>query len=66
VRKRIHLEVEVVDISQAGNEEWLVRYGEHIPVVHLNGREILRHRVDEVELGEFLLQPPERGLLGSG
>ena len=47
VRQAHAFELERVDISAAGNEAWADRYGQHIPVVHLNGQEIFRHRVDE-------------------
>ena len=47
-------EVQVVDIDQPGNEHWADDYGEHIPVVHLNGREVFRHRVDETVLRRLL------------
>ena len=49
-----YVRVEKVDISAAGNEGWFEAYQHDIPVVHLNGREIFRHRVVEKELRRFL------------
>ncbi len=54
VRRHLPFELEIVDISARGNEKWLDAYREHIPVVHLDGEEIFRHRVDERELKELL------------
>lgn len=48
------VEVERVDISATGQEIWFEQYKEHIPVVHLDGREIFRHRVDDRELRRIL------------
>ncbi len=44
----------IVDATAPGNEKWLEEYRHHIPVVHLNGKEILRHGVDERRLRELL------------
>ena len=49
-------DVQVVDIDRPGNQHWADDYGEHIPVVHLDGREIFRHRVDETVLRRLLKQ----------
>jgi len=46
--------VERVDITATGNEMWYDRYADHIPVVHLNGREVARHRVSERQLRALL------------
>lgn len=54
VRNDHQFELDVVDISLAGNEKWAEAYRDHIPVIHLNGREIFRHRVDEKRLREWL------------
>lgn len=54
VRRRMPFELEIVDIFARGNQEWLEAYREHIPVVHLDGAEVFRHRVDERELRELL------------
>ena len=54
VRRGIPFELDYVDIAAAGNEHWLQAYGNDIPVVHLNGTEIFRHRVDERRLRELL------------
>ncbi|HRX83529.1 MAG TPA: glutaredoxin family protein [Phycisphaerae bacterium] len=50
--------VEKVDISQPQAEAWRQRYAEHIPVVHLDGVEIFRHRVDERKLRKMLANRP--------
>jgi len=54
VRREIPFEWEKVDIAAPGNKTALERYGEHIPVVHLDGQEIFRHRVDERKLRDLL------------
>jgi hypothetical protein len=46
--------VERVDISAPESSAWHALYAEHIPVVHLDGVEIFRHRVDERRLRELL------------
>lgn len=47
VRIHIRFDLKSVDITAPGNEQWFDLYHEHIPVVHLDGLEIFRHRVDE-------------------
>ncbi len=47
VRARVPFDVDVIDISTPGNESWLEAYKNDIPVVHLNEREVFRHRIDE-------------------
>lgn len=54
VRRRIPFELELVDIAAAGNETWHDAYKEDIPVVHLNGKEVFRHRIDEAKLRRLL------------
>ena len=54
--------LERVDISAPGNERWLTLYQHHIPVVHRNGVEIARHRVEERALRRLL----EFGFIGGG
>lgn len=54
VRKRMAFELECLDISAQGQERWLEAYRHDIPVVHLNGREIFRHRVSEQTLERHL------------
>ena len=50
VADQIGAELERVDISATGQEHWYDLYRHDIPVVHLDGREIVRHRVDEKAL----------------
>ncbi len=54
VRRRIPFDLELVDITAPGHEAWLESYRNDIPVVHLNGREIFRHRIDEAGLRRLL------------
>ena len=54
VRRERPFELEIVDITAPGRETWLELYREHIPVVHLNGREIFRHRVADGRFRELL------------
>lgn len=37
--------MEEIDITAVGNKEWFEKYKYDIPVIHLNGQEIMRHRV---------------------
>ncbi len=59
VRRTIPFELRIVDISAPGQESWREQYREHIPVVHLDGREIFRHRVDERRLRALLREAQE-------
>ncbi len=67
VRGQMPFELEVVDISAKGNERWCDEYKDHIPVVHVDGRELFRHRVDQrrlreaVERGQKAAREPDRG-----
>ncbi len=54
VRRKIPFYLETIDITAAGQERWFELYKDHIPVVHLDGEEIFRHRVDERTLREHL------------
>ncbi len=54
VRAHVDFELASVDITAAGNEKWFEAYRHDIPVVHLNGEEVFRHRVDERRLRELL------------
>ncbi len=47
VRRRLAFDLEIVDISANGNERWREAYKHDIPVVHINGHEVFRHRIDE-------------------
>ncbi|CAH1796725.1 unnamed protein product [Owenia fusiformis] len=37
---------EEVDITAAGNEEWFEKYKHEIPVFHLNGQFLMKHKVN--------------------
>ncbi len=50
VRATTPFELDCVDISAPGHDAWFSAYRNDIPVVHLNGKEIFRHRVDERRL----------------
>jgi len=54
VARRFDVVVERVDIEAPGNEHWRQMYVNDIPVVHLDGREVFRHRVDEKVLRRLL------------
>ncbi len=54
LRERMAFDVERVDITDPANREWFARYCNDIPVVHLNGREVFRHRVSEKRLRQLL------------
>ena len=39
--------MEEVDITKEGNEAWFEKYRYEIPVFHLNGSFLMKHRVNE-------------------
>jgi len=45
---------EVIDIDDPHRAEWRRLYDHHVPVVHVNGRQIARHRLEESQLREAL------------
>jgi len=49
-QRRFAFRLEEVDIAVAGNEHHLAAFTNDIPVVHLEGREIARHRLEEPAL----------------
>ena len=59
VRTDIAFELETVDISAPGNEEWSDAYHDAIPVTHLNGKEIFRGGIDERRLRRLLQTFPQ-------
>lgn len=61
VARRFGATVERVDIDENGNEPWRKLYDHDIPVVHLDEREIFRHRVDEKALREMLEKRLKQG-----
>lgn len=38
--------LDVVDITEPSNKKWFDLYRYEIPVLHYEGREIMRHRID--------------------
>jgi glutaredoxin len=56
VRRQIPFELQCVDITSPGCEDAHLLYREHIPVIHINGREAFRHRVDERAFRRVLRQ----------
>ncbi|ORX92432.1 glutaredoxin 2 [Basidiobolus meristosporus CBS 931.73] len=54
VRRAIPFEFQEVDIHQPEHKKRWEKYTFDIPVVHLNGEEILMHAVDETKLAEQL------------
>lgn len=59
VRRATPFDLDIVDISATGQERWFVAYRNDIPVVHLDGVEVFRHRVDERGL-RGLLDAPQK------
>jgi len=57
VQAQIPFQLKEVDILKC-DQETLHRYCFHIPVVHLNGSEVFRHRVDEGEMLSLLRRLP--------
>ncbi|GMU23223.1 MAG: hypothetical protein AMXMBFR13_33050 [Phycisphaerae bacterium] len=58
VRQRIPFELVFIDIDEPAQEPWLDRYDHHVPVIHINGHEFARHRLDEPAF-EAALKPPK-------
>lgn len=56
VRQQIPFDLQRVDITAPGFEITFRRYCHDIPVIHINGREVFRHRVDERTLRRELLE----------
>ncbi len=54
LRRRFEFELERVDLTGPGNGAVYGLYCNDIPVVHLNGREVSRHRVSERDLRRLL------------
>lgn len=54
VRRRIPFVLERIDITAPGQAHWHELYADHIPVIHVDGQEAFRHRVDERQLREML------------
>ncbi len=54
VQTAIPFELQFVDISDESQKQWFEAYKNDIPVVHVNGVEISRHRVSERELRRHL------------
>ena len=54
VRRTTPFELELIDISEPGQEKWFEAYKHDIPVLHLNGKEVFRHRVEERKLRALL------------
>ncbi|MCA9252691.1 MAG: glutaredoxin family protein [Phycisphaerales bacterium] len=51
---RRSIPVDIVDIASNEGKRWSAQYNEHIPVLHINGKEFCRHRVVEKELRRAL------------
>lgn len=54
VREDFRFEYRKVNIRAPENSAWLAEYEYDIPVVHLNGVELARHRLQEAVLREAL------------
>jgi glutaredoxin len=46
-RARIPFDLEIIDIDDPAHDSWLDEYDHHVPVVHIDGHEFARHRLDE-------------------
>jgi thiol-disulfide isomerase/thioredoxin len=54
VKEQIPFEFEKIDIEKRENKEFLLKYVYEIPVVHLNGKEVMRNAVDSEFLKKVL------------
>eukprot|EP01128_Nolandella_sp_AFSM9_P009529 TRINITY_DN6130_c0_g1_i1.p1 TRINITY_DN6130_c0_g1~~TRINITY_DN6130_c0_g1_i1.p1 ORF type:complete len:103 (-),score=22.50 TRINITY_DN6130_c0_g1_i1:94-402(-) len=59
------IKVELVDIEALGHESWNEKYMFDIPVGHVDGKEIFRHRIESAEMVKFF-QEWERDGNGDG
>jgi hypothetical protein len=50
----VDFELDTIDISAPGNDQWSEAYHDTIPVIHLNGKEIFRGGVSEQRLRSLL------------
>ena len=50
----LQFELETVAIDAPGNEEWLRRYQYDIPVLHIDGKYLMKHKVQEDILRQSL------------
>eukprot|EP01135_Chromosphaera_perkinsii_P007564 Nk52_evm20s914 gene=Nk52_evmTU20s914 len=53
-RPDLPFEVEEVDISREENKKWFDLYQFDIPVMHLDGKHFMKHRVDDEKLKHAL------------
>lgn len=51
---RLDVTIERLDITDRGNESWFALYANDIPVIHLNGVEVMKHRVNEGRLRQLI------------
>ena len=51
-------EYKEVDIAKPEHKRWSDLYGCDIPVIHLNEKEVARHRVEERQLLQLLSEAP--------
>ncbi|HOB73584.1 MAG TPA: glutaredoxin family protein [Phycisphaerae bacterium] len=47
VRGQTPFDFECINIDDPDNERWLDEYDHEVPVIHIDGREFARHRLDE-------------------
>jgi len=47
VQNKIPFQYEEVDIAKPENAKWHTLYTNDIPVIHVNGKEVARHRLNE-------------------
>lgn len=56
IRQRVPFELEIVDLDHQASAEKRAAYDWEVPVVELNGRKIMKYRIDETRLVRLLHQ----------
>ena len=54
VGRDIEFTFQIVNVDETTQTQWRERYHHHVPVVHVDGVEHARHRVDEPQLRKVL------------
>jgi glutaredoxin len=52
--QRTRFNLEIINIDAEGQQHWLDQYDHHVPVIHIHGREIARHKLDPGTLRQHL------------
>ncbi|KAI8926112.1 glutaredoxin-like domain-containing protein [Entophlyctis helioformis] len=56
VQAKVPFDLQEVDIDKPENKAWWRQYTYEVPVVHLNGQEIFRHRLQPQDLHDVLIK----------